>query len=200
MTRVLLADAAERRRDDLRAVLLADPELEVVTPAATLKEVVETPQVDVIVLSGDLDRAGGPVEILADARGHGTAAWVVLVEDVSLTDDVLSAGAHGCLAMSSSPLQIGAAIRAAARGDSADPDQPVTGPLVQRVHREASPLTEREVEVLRLVGAGLRTQQIAETLYLSPSSVKSHLSHTYGRLGVARRDAAVAEARRQGLI
>lgn len=181
-------------------MLVADPDLEVVTPAATFKEVVATPHVDVVVLAGDLDHDGGPIGILADVRDHDTAAWVVLVEDVVLTDDVLAAGAHGCLVMSSTPLQIGSAIRAAARGDSADPDQPVTGPLVQRVHREASPLTEREVEVLRLVGAGLRTQQIAEALYLSPSSVKSHLSHTYGRLGVARRDAAVAEARRQGLI
>lgn len=171
-----------------------------VTPATTLTEVAATRHIDVIVLVGDLDRGRGPAELLAAARGRAKAAWVALVEDVSLVEDVIAAGAHGCLAISSTPLQIGAAIRAAARGDQADLEQPVTGPLVQRSRREAPPLTEREVEVLRLVGAGLGNQQIAERLYLSLSSVKSHLSHTYGRLGVARRDAAVAEARRQGLI
>ncbi|HIZ97488.1 MAG TPA: response regulator transcription factor [Candidatus Janibacter merdipullorum] len=183
-------------------MLDAEPDFELVTPAATLQEVMTTPGVDVVVLAGDLDDGGGPTALLAAAGAQPGAspAWVVLVEDVTLTESVIAAGAHGCLAGSSTPLQIGAAIRAAARGDHADLDQPVTGPLVQRVHREAPPLTEREVEVLRLVGAGLGNQQIAEVLYLSLSSVKSHLSHTYGRLGVTRRDAAVAEARRQGLI
>lgn len=181
-------------------MLAADPGLEIAAPAATLTEVAATPHIDVVLLVEDLDRGQGPVEVVSSGRGQCSAAWVVLTEDVSLTDHVIAAGAHGCLAASSSPLQIGAAIRAASRGDHPDLDQPVTGPLVQRVHRETSPLTEREVEVLRLVGAGLGNQQIAERLYLSPSSIKSHLSHTYGRLGVTRRDAAVAEARRQGLI
>ena len=68
------------------------------------------------------------------------------------------------------------------------------------IRREAPPLTEREVEVLRLVDRGLGNQEIAERLYLSLSTVKSHLSHTYGRLGVRRREAAAAEACRQGLL
>lgn len=181
-------------------MLDADPDLQIAPPAATLREVTETSHVDVIVLAGHLDRGRGPVEVLSVARRRTSAAWVVLTEDESLTEDVITAGAHGCLVLSSTPLQIGAAIRAAAQGDRAELDQPMTGPLVQRVHRETRPLTQREVEVLRLVGAGLGNQQIADRLYLSASSVKSHLSHTYGRLGVARRAAAVAEARRQGLI
>lgn len=181
-------------------MLAADPGLEIAAPVATLTEVAATPHIDVVLLVEDLGRDQGPVEALATGRDQCSAAWVVLTEDVTLTDDVIAAGAHGCLVASSTPLQIGAALRAASRGDHPDLDQPVTGPLVQRVHRETSPLTEREVEVLRLVGAGLGNQQIAERLYLSQSSVKSHLSHTYGRLGVTRRDAAVAEARRQGLI
>lgn len=164
-----------------------------------------------VVLVGDL--GCGAVEVLEQSRHnsgqHGGgqipgaqdgAAWVVLTEDRRRVDEILAAGAHGCLVVSSTPVQIGAAVRAAARGERADLDQPVTGPLVQRTPRTAPPLTDREVEILRLVGAGLGNQQIAERLYLSRSSVKSHLSHTYGRLGVTRRSAAVAEARRQGLI
>lgn len=195
-----MADADERRRSALLAVLDAEPDLELITPAATLREVTSTPPVDVVVLVGDLGSGLDPVDLVTRGRTSGSPPWVILTEDVARTDSVIEAGAHGCLAESSTPVQIGAAIRAAARGEHPDLEQPVTGPLVQRRRRPTPPLTEREVEVLRLVGAGLGNQEIAEQLYLSLSSVKSHLSHTYGRLGVTRRDAAVAEARRQGLI
>lgn len=165
-----------------------------------------TPHVDVIVLVGDLGTGAGPVEVLSTAPTQdGPAptqdgpAWVVLTDDVPV-EIVIGAGARGCLAVSSTPLQIGAAVRAAARGDRADLDHPVIGPLVQRRPHATSPLTEREVEILRLVAAGLGNRHIAARLYLSVSSVKSHLSHVYGRLGVSRRNAAVAEARRQGLL
>ena len=57
-----------------------------------------------------------------------------------------------------------------------------------------------EREVARLVADGLGNQEIAARLYLSLSSVKSHLSHAFGRLGVRHRAAAVAEARRRGLL
>lgn len=181
-------------------VLAADPGLEILAPAATVQEVTTTAdRADVIVLCGLLD-GDGPLDVLRAAFRSEGPAWVVLTEDVTLTDEVLAAGAHGCLAASSTPVQIGAALRAAAQGERAPQDQLSTGPLVQRVRREAPPLTEREVEVLRLVAAGLANREIANRLYLSLSSVKSHLSHTFGRLGVRRREAAVAEARRQGLI
>lgn len=195
-----MADAAETRRQSLVAVLAAEPDLELVTPAATAREVLSTPAVDVVVLLGGLDVGPGATDVLPELRAPDGPAWVVLTEVVECTEAIIAAGAHGCLAESSTPVEIGAAIRAASRGDVAELDQPVTGPLVQRVRREAPPLTEREVEVLRLVADGLGNQEIAERLYLSPSSVKSHLSHTYGRLGVRRREAAAAEARRQGLI
>ncbi|HCE61259.1 MAG TPA: DNA-binding response regulator [Janibacter terrae] len=197
--RVLVADAEEQRRQALVDVLAAEPDLEVLTPAATVAEIASTPEPAVVLLVGGL-RFSGPVEALGQVRHDDAPAWVVLTEDTDELAAIIAAGADGCLAESSTPVQIGAAVRAAANGDQASLDQPVTGPLVQRVRRERPPLTEREIEVLRLVEAGLGNQEIAARLYLSLSSVKSHLSHTYGRLGVRRREAAVAEARRQGLI
>ena len=204
------------------AVLSVESDLQLAPPAATTTEVEATPDVDVVVLVGGL--GADPVDVLRQLSSPDGPAWVVLTTtpephlprempksghfpremrsqgEGPAVEEVLAAGARGCLAASSTPLQIGAAIRAAARGERSDVDQPVTGPLVQRMPRTAALLTEREVEVLRLVGAGLGNREIAERLYLSLSSVKSHLSHTYGRLGVSGRDAAVAEARRQGLI
>lgn len=195
-----MADADESRRQSLLAVLDAEPDLEFVTPAATAREVGATGHVDVVLLVGGLDHGSDPIEVLHHAQQEDGPAWVVLTDNGAGADEVITAGAHGCLEVSSTPLQIGAALRAAARGERPSLDQLTTGPLIQRVRRVTSPLTVREIEVLRLVAAGLGNQEIAERLYLSLSSVKSHLSHTYGRLGVRRREAAAAEARRQGLI
>lgn len=97
------------------------------------------PGVDVVLLHGGLDRGHGPIDVVRATRVARGPAWVVLTDDVDLTDEVITAGAHGCLAASSTPVQIGAAIRAAARGDVAEIDQPTTGPLVQRVRRRFRP-------------------------------------------------------------
>ena len=56
------------------------------------------------------------------------------------------------------------------------------------------PLTAREVEILRLIGAGMRNQEIADQLFISLSTVKRHIANTYGKLGVSHRTEAVAKA------
>ena len=62
------------------------------------------------------------------------------------------------------------------------------------------PLSEREIEVLRLAAEGMRGIEIAERLVLSPATVKTHLAHIYEKLGVGDRTSAVAKALRTGVI
>jgi ATP/maltotriose-dependent transcriptional regulator MalT len=62
------------------------------------------------------------------------------------------------------------------------------------------PLTEREIEVLSLAAEGLSGPGIAEHLFLSPATVKTHFEHIYEKLGVGDRAAAVAQALRTGLF
>ena len=62
------------------------------------------------------------------------------------------------------------------------------------------PLTPRELEVLRLIAAGLRNQEIADQLFISVATVKRHISNIYGKLGVSHRTQAVAHARELGLV
>ncbi len=64
----------------------------------------------------------------------------------------------------------------------------------------AEPLTEREIEVLHLVAAGLSNREIAERMVVAVSTVKTHINHIYGKLAVSSRTRALAEARRRGLI
>jgi DNA-binding CsgD family transcriptional regulator len=70
----------------------------------------------------------------------------------------------------------------------------------RRGELELSPLTQREVEVLTLAADGLAVRHVGERLGISHGTVKSHLEHIYGKLGVASRTAAVAYALRAGLI
>ncbi|HUG14138.1 MAG TPA: LuxR C-terminal-related transcriptional regulator [Thermomicrobiales bacterium] len=74
-----------------------------------------------------------------------------------------------------------------------EPAQPVST-ASQAAADLAEPLTAREVEILRLVAAGMRNQQIADQLFISLATVKRHIANCYGKLGVSHRTAAVARA------
>jgi LuxR family transcriptional regulator, maltose regulon positive regulatory protein len=70
--------------------------------------------------------------------------------------------------------------------------QPVSAPAGFGVAGLAEPLTPREVEIMRLVAAGLRNQEIADQLVISLSTVKRHIANAYGKLGASHRTEAVA--------
>ncbi|MEL7167992.1 MAG: response regulator transcription factor, partial [Bacteroidota bacterium] len=64
----------------------------------------------------------------------------------------------------------------------------------------ASPLTEREVEVVRHIAAGLKNQEIADRLFISLATVKRHIANAYGKLDARNRVEAIARARDAGLL
>ena len=70
--------------------------------------------------------------------------------------------------------------------------QPIAAPAGFTVTGLVEPLTPREVEILRLIAAGMRNQEIADRLVISLSTVKRHIANTYGKLGVDHRTEAVA--------
>jgi LuxR family maltose regulon positive regulatory protein len=81
----------------------------------------------------------------------------------------------------------------AALGEAAGSAPPEVQPLIE-------PLTERELEVLRLIAAGLSNQEIAQELVIALSTVKSHINHVYGKMGVKSRTQAVAQAQSLGML
>lgn len=77
---------------------------------------------------------------------------------------------------------------------------PLTSPHPFRDGTFPEPLSERELEILRLIAAGRSNQEIAETLVIAISTVKSHINNLYGKLGTSRRTEAIAIARQRGLL
>ncbi|HEX6872839.1 MAG TPA: response regulator transcription factor, partial [Micromonosporaceae bacterium] len=111
----------------------------------------------------------------------------------------IEAGATGYLLKDAEPADLLAAVRTAAAGGTVLAPK-VADRLVGRVRSHSATLTPRETQILSLVSDGASNQAIARNLYLSEATVKSHLVQVYAKLGVASRTAAVAQARRLGII
>ncbi|MEA2424199.1 MAG: two-component system, NarL family, nitrate/nitrite response regulator NarL [Thermoleophilaceae bacterium] len=189
---------AVRRRPDLEFVggardgRTALAEIERIRPAVAVLDV----------RMGGLDGA----EVLNAIVRDELPTRVVLLSsyiDSSLVYDLLAQGASGFLDKGASAEEICDAIVAVARGETMLSPR-VEGGVLQQIRLrggDSGPgLTPRELEVLRLVAAGLSAPAIAAQLMVEPSTVKSHLQNLYEKLGVSDRAAAVAEGMRRGLV
>ncbi|MDR1808082.1 MAG: response regulator transcription factor, partial [Propionibacteriaceae bacterium] len=143
--------------------------------------------------------ASGPTGATGAAGANGLGGWSprVLVlttfEDDNTITEAIEAGASGYLLKSALPEEIVAAIRATAEGRSVLAPSVATA-MVRRLRAAAgeSNLTAREADVLRLVADGLSNAEVARTLWVEPSTVKTHLEHIYAKLGVTGRVRAVS--------
>jgi DNA-binding NarL/FixJ family response regulator len=113
--------------------------------------------------------------------------------------DALDAGAVGYLLKDAEPEELFRGIRAAARGESPLAPKVATEVLAARTAQPAGGLTDRELEVLGLVRAGLPNKRIAGRLEISEKTVKAHLTHIFQRIGVSDRTQAALWAERHGI-
>lgn len=205
MIRLLLADDHAIVRAGLRALLEAADDITVVGDVADAAAAVAycaAHPVDLVLM--DLRFGDGPsgASATADLRALPAPPNVLVVTNYDTDADILGAieaGAVGYLLKDTPPADLLAAVRAAAAGESVL-SPTVASRLMTRVRRADTTLSPREVEVLRLVAAGLSNREIAKQLFLSETTVKSHLVHIYAKLGVKSRTSAVATARAQGAI
>jgi DNA-binding NarL/FixJ family response regulator len=207
MIRVLLADDHPVVRAGLRALLGAEPDLVVELEAGTADDAVAlaaSGRVDVVLM--DLQFGGGSGRQGAEAtrlvRAVPGAPHVLILTNYDTDADILGAieaGASGYLLKDAPPAELIAAVRAAAAGQSALAPV-IVQKLADRSRIPEGRLSPREVEVLGLVAAGRSNRQIGQDLFLSEATVKSHLVHIFGKLGVSSRTSAVASARASGTI
>ncbi len=214
MIRVALADDQVLVRAGFRALLAAEPDLEVVGEASSGEEllaIVRSTPVDVVLM--DIRMPGGDglwatEQIVADPALDGV--HVVVVTTFELDEYVaraVRAGASGFLVKDTEPDDLIRAVRVAANGEALlSPG--VTRRLLERMatglrEPDASrlaALTEREREVLRLVGQGLTNDEIAARLVLSPLTAKTHVSRIMSKLHARDRVQLVVVAYESGLV
>ncbi|WP_086847434.1 response regulator [Amycolatopsis kentuckyensis] len=213
MVRVLVVDDQELIRAGLAALIRATPGFDVVGEAGSGEQAVavtaEQP-VDVVLMDIRLPGMSGIAatgRILARA---GERPKVLVLTTFDLDEYVyqaLRAGASGFLLKDASPDQILAAIQAVAAGDTLFAPA-VTRRLVEAFAPPAetrpvpalTSLTERETQVVRLVGHGMSNAEIAGRLTVSAGTVKTHLNRAMGKLGVSSRAQAVVVAYESGLV
>ncbi|MEU5634715.1 response regulator [Streptomyces rishiriensis] len=207
--RLLVADDHAVVRAGLRALLEGEPDLRVAAEAASGEEAVRLAErlaPDVVLM--DLRFGGGGrsgidgVEAVRRLAAGTPATAVVMLTSYSGRADVvraLEAGARGYVLKAGPPEELFRAVRGAAAGALGLAPE-VVGELVSQGPPGGRELSGREVEVVRLLAEGLSNRSIAEALFLSEATVKTHLVRVYRKLGADNRAAAVSEAVRRGLL
>ena len=205
--RLLIVDDHPVMRDGLRGVFAGDAGFDVVGEAGDGAEAVRQAQrtdigIDVVLMDLRMPGTSG-VEAILRLRELKHPARVLVLTTFDTDRDVLpaiEAGATGYLLKDAPREELIRAVRAAHAG------QPVLSPsvagtLMGRLGvREPGRLSPRELDVLRLVASGATNQAVARELHVSEATIKTHLMHLYGKLGVRDRAAAVAVAYDRGLL
>ncbi|UCF59667.1 MAG: response regulator transcription factor [Anaerolineaceae bacterium] len=207
--RILIADDHAVVREGLRTLISTEPGMEIVGEAADGAEAVRMAielKPDIILLDMAMPRKTG-LEAIQEIKAEDPGAHILVLTSFSEDDMVFPAirsGALGYLLKNASPIALLSAIRNVHRGEpSMSPD--IATKLMRELQRSSDlppteePLTEREVEVLRLVAKGLTNQEIAETLVIGEGTVRSHVSSILSKLHLANRTQAALYALREGL-
>ncbi|MEU9169846.1 response regulator transcription factor [Streptomyces sp. NPDC048420] len=209
--RLLIADDHTVVRAGLRALLEGEPDLDVIAEASDPEEAVTLVvdlAPDVVLMDLRFEGAGrgtgvsDGVEAVRALAGRAPGVPVVMLTSYSGRADVvraLEAGARGYVLKAGPPEDLFRAVRSAAVGGMGLAPE-VVGDLVGQVVSPAPELTRREREVVQLMADGHSNRAIADSLYLSEATIKTHLVRVYRKLGVDNRAAAVSEAVRRGLL
>jgi DNA-binding NarL/FixJ family response regulator len=214
---LILADDHAVVRAGTRQLLERQPDLRVVGEAADGEEAVRLAKElkpHVVVMDVRMPKMSGVEATRRIKQEVPEVAVLVLTahDDDEYVFALLQAGANGYLLKTAEMEELVKAIRAVASGQSAL-DPVVTGKVVAQfasgrslpdvlanVKDEYEGLTEREMEILRLVGKGLTNKDIGQQLYISDRTVQAHLSNIFSKLGVNSRTEAVMYAVRRGWI
>lgn len=214
--RVLIVDDQALVRAGFAMILGAEPGIEVVGEAANGLEAIAaarrlTP--DVVLMDIRMPEMDGitATRRLCEGTGHDRPCpKVIILTTFDLDDyvyDAIRAGASGFLLKDTPPDELADAVRVVASGDALLSPS-ITRKLLEQFTKTAMPrtlptidqLTEREEEVLRHVARGLSNSEIADALFVSETTVKTHVSHILTKLELRDRVQAVVAAYESGLI
>jgi DNA-binding NarL/FixJ family response regulator len=202
---LLIVDDHPVVRNGLRGMFAADPRFEVLGEAGDGAEAVVAGQrlkPDVILMDLRMPRTDG-VAAIKELTRLGVPSRVLVLTTYDTDGDVLSAieaGATGYLLKDAPSEEVFRAVEAAARGQAVLSPAVATRLMGQMRKPASEPLSDRELEVLRLIARGSTNRDAARQLFISEATVKTHLLHVYAKLGVNDRAAAVATAFSRGYL
>ena len=209
--RVLVADDHPFFRDGLRSLLASSPDTELVGEASTGEEAIALAaelQPDVILMDVQMPGKGGieATRSIVEDSPHVRVLIVTMFEDDGTVFRAMRAGARGYLLTGANYDEMLRAIRAVGNGEA------IFSPAVAvrlanffaNIRPASSPqvfpeLSDREREILDLIARGRKNAEIAKHLYLSPKTVRNHVSNILSKLQVADRTQAIIRAREAGL-
>jgi len=212
---VLVVDDQALVRAGFRMVLEAEEDMEVVGEAADGREAVAEARrlrPDVVLMDVRMPDVDG-IEATRRLLGDGADAKVVMLTTFDMDEyvyDALRAGASGFLLKDAPPEQLVAGIRAVASGDALLAPSVTRRVIEEFVRRppasvrtlppKLGDLTTRELEVLKLIARGRSNAEIATELFVSETTVKTHVAHVLMKLGLRDRVQGVVLAYESGLI
>ena len=211
--RVLIADDQSLVRAGFRLVLENHPDIEVIGEAANGNEAIHSAgrlEPDVVLMDIRMPELDGIAATRQITARHPARVLVLTTYDLDeYVYDALQAGASGFLLKDTPPDELANGIRAVASGEALLAPT-VTRRLIEEFSRlgasrqarpaELDELTPRELDVLRLLARGLSNAEIADALVLGDTTVKTHVGHVLGKLGLRDRVQAVVLAYESGLV
>jgi len=208
--RILIVDDHAIVREGMRALIEGKDDMTLIGEAANGEEAVSqarTLKPDVTLMDLVMPHKNG-IQAIQEIRRENPAARILVLTSFAEDDQILAAikaGALGYLLKDSSPKELIEAIRCVHRGESSL--HPVVARKLilglgkeQRPEPQESELTDRELEVLKLVATGLSNQQIAEKLCIGEGTVRFHISNILSKLHLENRTQAALYALREGLV
>jgi DNA-binding NarL/FixJ family response regulator len=214
--RVLLVDDQALFREGLETLLSVHQDIQVVGQASNGQEAVEVAaqvQPDVVLMDVRMPIVNGvqATRRLKQALPQCRVIVLTTFDDDEYVFDALRAGAAGYLLKDVPSARLVEAIRATARGESIlEPS--VAAKVIAEFSRVSSmvpsaqmeqlvePLSERELEIVALIARGASNKEIADQLFIAEGTVKNHVTHILGKLGVRDRTQAALKARELGLL
>lgn len=214
MIRIMLVDDQEMVRVGFRMILEAESDFSIVGEAsdgAEAIEVADRAKPDIILMDVRMPRVDG-IEACGSIRDRHPSTMVMMLTTFDLDDYVhaaLRAGASGFMLKDAPAEQLVDAIRIVARGDALLAPS-VTRTLIDQIARQPATsadsfpgiaqLTERELDVIRLMARGQSNREIASTLFLGEATIKTHVGRILSKLGARDRVQAVVVAYESGLV
>jgi DNA-binding NarL/FixJ family response regulator len=208
--KVLIADDHSLVRQGLRRYLDMAEDIDVVGEASNGEEaiaMVEKEQPDIVLLDIRMPGVDGleAARMIRERNPKVGAIMLTAYDDRQFVVEAVRAGARGYVLKARDAEHLIQTVRLVASGNMVIDPQLVVA-LAEELQdakdrdRKAETLTAREVEILQLLAFGHTNKDIAEQLFISPDTVKTHLEHIFEKLGASDRTAAVAEALRRRLI